>query len=131
MAARETLAPLTEAQIADMPESSAYWSDLIYKVDEEIQRLEQLAQPDEVEGDLRASMDADPSNLTNYFSLAELMIEKNRAEEAIPLLLDILKIDRNWEEKKAMEKLMEVFKKLGSTNDAVKQGRKKLANIMF
>lgn len=76
-------------------------------------------------------MDADPSNLTNYFSLAELMIEKNRAEEAIPLLLDILKIDRNWEEKKAMEKLMEVFKKLGSTNDAVKQGRKKLANIMF
>ena len=50
---------------------------------------------------------------------------------ALPLLLDILKIDRNWEEKKAMEKLMEVFKKLGSTNDAVKQGRKKLANIMF
>lgn len=40
MAARETLAPLTEAQVADMPESSAYWSDLIYKVDEEIQRLE-------------------------------------------------------------------------------------------
>jgi len=26
---------------------------------------------------------------------------------------------------------MEVFKKLGQTNEAVKKGRKKLANIMF
>ena len=59
------------------------------------------------------------------------MVEKNRAEEAIPLLLDILTIDRNWEEKKAHNMLMEVFKKLGSANDAVKQGRKRFANIMF
>ena len=63
--------------------------------------------------------------------MAELLIEKNRAEESIPLLLDILKIDRNWEEKKAYEKLLEVFKKLGQNNEAVKKGRKKLANIMF
>ena len=59
------------------------------------------------------------------------MIEKNRAEEAIPLLLDILSIDRNWEEKKANNTLLEVFKKLGQTNEAVKKGRKRLANIMF
>ena len=63
--------------------------------------------------------------------MAELLIEKNRAEESIPLLLDILKIDRNWEEKKAYEKLLDVFKKLGQNNEAVKKGRKKLANIMF
>lgn len=41
------------------------------------------------------------------------MLEKNRGEEAIPLLLDILSIDRNWQEKKAHNKLLEVFKKLG------------------
>ena len=39
---RETLAPLTEAQIKAMPEDS-YWANLIYLVDEELQRLEALA----------------------------------------------------------------------------------------
>ena len=48
-----------------------------------------------------------------YYELSELLIEKNRAEESIPLLLDILSIDRNWGEKKAHNKLMDVFKKLG------------------
>ena len=37
---------MTEAEVADIPEDS-YWASLIYKVDEEITRLEQLAQPDE------------------------------------------------------------------------------------
>jgi hypothetical protein len=40
--ARETLAPLTEAQVKDMPDDT-YWSELVFKVDEEIQRLEALA----------------------------------------------------------------------------------------
>jgi thioredoxin-like negative regulator of GroEL len=56
---------------------------------------------------------ADSSNLDAYFELAELLIEKNRGEEAITPLLDILSIDRNWGDKKAHNTLMEVFKKLG------------------
>ena len=130
VAARETLAPMTEAQVADMPQDS-YWAGLIYKVDEEISRLEELAQPDEEEGQLKAAIEADPKNLENYYELSELLIEKNRGEEAIPVLLDIIAIDRNWQDKKANDRLMEVFKKLGQTNEAVKKGRKRLANIMF
>ncbi len=113
-----------------MPEDS-YYAALIYKVDEEIQRLEALAKPDEAEDAIRQKLAADPSDLSVYFELAELLIEKNRAEEAISPLLDILSIDRNWGEKKAHNTLMETFKKLGQTNEAVKQGRKRLANIMF
>ena len=94
-AARDTLAPLTEAQVQDMAPDS-YWAELIHKVDEEIQRLEAIAQPDEVENTLKQKLEAEPENLNTYFELAELMVEKNRAEEAIPLLLDILTIDRNW-----------------------------------
>ena len=45
---RETLAPLTEARIKAMPEDS-FWAALIYKVDEELIRLEALAKPDEAE----------------------------------------------------------------------------------
>lgn len=130
IAARKTLAPLTEAQIKDMDENS-YFGALIFKVDEEIQRLEALAQPDDVEADLRKKVQEDPENLDNYFALAELLIEKNRSEESIPLLLDIVAIERNWQDKKAYNKLMDVFAKLGSSNEAVKKGRSKLANIMF
>ena len=130
IAARKTLAPLTEAQIKDMDENS-YFGTLIFKVDEEIQRLEALAQPDDVEADLRKKVQEDPENLDNYFALAELLIEKNRSEESIPLLLDIVAIERNWQDKKAYDKLMDVFAKLGSSNEAVKKGRSKLANIMF
>lgn len=113
-----------------MPQDT-YWAHLIYKVDEEIQRLETLAKPDEKETALRSKLEAAPDNLDTYFELAELLIEKNRGEEAITLLLDIVAIDRNWQEKKANNLLMEVFKKLGQTNEAVKKGRKRLANIMF
>jgi hypothetical protein len=38
--ARETLAPLTEAQVRDTMPEGEFWTELMYKVDEEIQRLE-------------------------------------------------------------------------------------------
>ena len=82
-------------------------------MDEEIQRLEALAQPDEAEHSLRQKIKATPDNLDSYFELADLLMQKNRAEESIPLLLDILAIDRNWQQKKAYNKITEIFKKLG------------------
>ena len=106
------LAPLSEAKIKAMAEESL-WAELIYKVDEELQRLESLAQPDETEAGLVSKLEQEPANLDTYYELAEHLISKNRGEEAIPLLLDILAIERNWEQKKAHNKLMEVFKKLG------------------
>ena len=80
---------------------------------------------------MQKKVEADPENLENYYNLAVLLIEKNRGEEAIPYLLDIIAIERNWNEKAAYNKLMEVFAKLGAANEAVKKGRSKLANIMF
>ena len=100
VAARETLAPLTEAQVKDMGEDN-YWYELIYKVDEEIQRLEALAKPDEQEIDLRSRIEASPANLELRFELATLLFDKNRFEDTIPVLLEILAIDRNWDNKSA------------------------------
>jgi thioredoxin-like negative regulator of GroEL len=58
-------------------------------------------------------------------------MKKGRLEDCIPVLLNILAVNRNYGEKKAHLHLMEVFAKLGSTNEAVKKGRKKLASIML
>ena len=59
------------------------------------------------------------------------MITKGRLEDSIPVMLNIIAVDRNFGGKKVHTQLMDVFAKLGSTNEAVKKGKKKLASIMF
>jgi len=49
----------------------------------------------------------------------------------VPVLLNIITVERNYKDKKAYTQLMDVFSKLGATNEVVKKGRKRLANIMF
>lgn len=58
-------------------------------------------------------------------------MRKNRLEDCIPLMLNILAVDRNYRDGAVSALLKEIFAKLGSSNEAVKQGRKKLANIVF
>ena len=90
--------------------------------------------PDDAELSAKAAIESDPKNLDNYNTLATILIEKNRHEEAIPVLLDILTINRNWKkegDKKPQEKLIEAFAKLGQTNETVKLGKKRLAKILF
>ena len=63
--------------------------------------------------------------------LALHLVDKNRLEEAITILLDSVAIDRNWGNKKAQNLLTDVFKKAGSSSDLVKEGRKKLSKLLF
>jgi putative thioredoxin len=65
------------------------------------------------------------------FQLAEHLISKNRSEEAVDILLDIIAIDRNWQERKAQKLVTDLFKKLGSANEVTIKGRKKLSKILF
>ena len=65
------------------------------------------------------------------FQLAEHLIAKNRSEEAVDILLDIVAIDRNWQDRKAQKLVTDVFKKLGSANEVTIKGRKKLSKILF
>ena len=127
--ARDTLSQITEAQVKDMKDE--FWNDLLFKIDEEIQALETKAAPDENEYNLLKQIDSDPRNLDLQFELVGHLIGKGRLEDSIPVLLNILAVDRNYGQKKAHTQLMDVFAKLGSTSEAVKKGRKKLASIMF
>lgn len=54
------------------------------------------------------------------YDLAEHLIDKNRLEESINILLDIIAIDRNWNKRAAQTKVTDVFKQLGSTNAVAK-----------
>lgn len=114
----------------EMPEDS-YFAELIVKVDKEIQRLENLAKPDSKEVELLQKCDADPRNLDLQFDLVEHLLSKNKREEVIPVLLNIIAVDRNYGDRKAHKTLMDTFAQLGAANEKVKQGKKKLGSILL
>lgn len=45
--------------------------------------------------------------------------------------MQIIKIDRNWNQKAAYTLLLEIFTKLGSSNEVVIKARKRLSKILF
>jgi len=106
-----------------------YWHKLLVELDAEIKRLETVAQPDDEENVLATKVAEDPANIELKHELATYLISKGRQEVSISVLLDCLKI--NKADKTAREMVMDVFKKLGGANDAVKKGRKRLASLMF
>lgn len=61
--------------------------------------------------------------------LANHLIDKNRMEESVDLLLDMLAIDRNWNDRIAQKMLTDLFKKLGSGSDIAKDGRKRMSRF--
>jgi len=40
-----------------------FWNDLLFKIDEEVERLESIAKPDEAEFDILNRIDREPRNL--------------------------------------------------------------------
>ncbi len=72
-----------------------------------------------------------PQDLESRFSLAKLQNEAHRYPDAIETLLQIIAIDRNWNNKAAYQLLLEVFNKIGSSNELVVKSRKRLAKILF
>ena len=44
------------------------------------------------------------------FSLAQHLSDKNRKEESVSILLDMVALDRNWENRKAQKLLTDLFK---------------------
>ena len=130
---RASLENLTEQKIMDCEE---FYQEMAHQIDTELQRLELVQLPDEREHELRDRIEADEKanqmpNLQDLFDLALHLEAKNRMEEAIDLLLEIIAIDRNWNERAAQTKVTDIFKQLGATTEIVKQGRKKLSKLLF
>jgi thioredoxin-like negative regulator of GroEL len=88
-----------------------------------------VAQIDDVELALKQKCTGDPKNTDLKYELASYLIEKRRWEDAIDVLIDCIKL--NKKDKKAIDQIMEIFKKLGAANEAVKKGRKKVASLLF
>ena len=72
-----------------------------------------------------------PEDPEAIFNLAVARFGMGQNEEAIAMLLDIITIDRSWNDDAARIKLLEIFDALGAAAPEVMAGRRKLSSLLF
>ena len=80
---------------------------------------------------LKEKLKANPGNHQIRLELAILLTSSGEHEAAINELLQIVEADPKWDDGKARKQLIEIFNILGSQNDLVIEGRKKLSSMLF
>jgi len=82
-------------------------------------------------GELQAKANADPKDFQSRLDLAMAYWAANQKQEAIDELLDMIKLDRNWNEAAARQQLLKFFEALGFADPLAVAGRKRLSTILF
>jgi putative thioredoxin len=65
------------------------------------------------------------------FDLAVALNSKNRRQEAVDHLIEIVRRDRKWNDDGARKQLVQFFEAWGPTDEATVAGRKRLSSILF
>jgi putative thioredoxin len=81
--------------------------------------------------ELERKVAANPLDHQARFDLAVAMNSKNRRQEAVHHLLEIVRRDRKWNEDGARKQLVQFFEAWGPTDEATVGGRKRLSSILF
>jgi putative thioredoxin len=81
--------------------------------------------------EFEAALAANPNDLEAIFNLAIAKFGIGQNEDAISMLLEIVRIDRSWNDDAARRKLLEIFDALGATAPEVIAGRRQLSSILF
>lgn len=83
------------------------------------------------EDDLRAQLAADPTNRQAYLDLALALHGSGKIEEAVSTLLDLFKLDREWNDGAARAQLFKIFDALPAKDPIVLAGRRRLSSMIF
>ena len=83
------------------------------------------------ERELRAALARDPANRQVMFDLATALHAEGKVEEAIDLLLDLFKLDREWSDGAAKAQLLTVFGAMKPQDPIVLKGRRRLSSMIF
>ncbi|MXQ08506.1 thioredoxin [Alphaproteobacteria bacterium GH1-50] len=81
--------------------------------------------------ELRAKVEADPSDHQARFDLAQALYANGDAAAAVDELLDLFRRDREWNEEAAKTQLFTIFDALKPNDPVVLNGRRKLSSIIF
>ena len=83
------------------------------------------------EDDLRAAVARDPADRQARFDLALALHANGKVEEAVATLLDLFKLDREWNNGAARAQLFTVFEALKPQDPIVLAGRRRLSSMIF
>jgi len=81
--------------------------------------------------DLRAALAKDPANRQVMFDLAAAQHASGDVEGAVTTLLDLFKLDREWNDGAAKTQLFTIFDALKPQDPIVLAGRRRLSSLIF
>lgn len=81
--------------------------------------------------ELIASVDANPGNHQARFDLAVALNGRNKREEAVDHLIEIVKRDRKWNDEAARKQLVQFFEAWGPMDEMSIAGRRKLSAVLY
>ncbi len=90
----------------------------------------QSAETGEV-AELRAALDKNPKDHQARFDLATALNAANDREAALNELLEIVRVDRKWNDEAARKQLVTLFEAWGPTDELTVSGRQALSGILF
>ncbi|MBL4693702.1 MAG: tetratricopeptide repeat protein [Magnetovibrio sp.] len=80
---------------------------------------------------LKALVQAEPKNLQAQLDLAHIHYAVGETSQAIDLLLNIVAIDRNWNDQAGRKQLVKIFDALGVQHPSTIDARKRLSAVLF
>ena len=114
-------------EVADMAPAGAKNADL-----ESVRAALALAQSAPAEtSDAERRLKADPGDHQARLELAKALAGRGQLQAAADHLLEILRRDRDWNDGAARSELLTIFEAAGPASDVAKQGRRKMASILF
>jgi len=101
---------------------------LAAKAQIELARQAAKAGPEDL---LRAAVARDPQDRQALFDLATALHASGKVDEAVTTLLDLFKLDREWNDGAAKAQLFTIFEALKPQDPIVLAGRRRLSSMIF
>jgi len=80
---------------------------------------------------LQQSIEQNPKDFEARFDLAKILFSQDNTELAIEHLLEIVRLNRSWNEEAARKQLIKIFDALGPADPITIDSRKKLSAVLF
>lgn len=120
----------TARQILDGVDPKHASDPAIASVRAAMELADQAAEAGDV-AELRARIEADPSNHEARLELSNALLASGQREAAVDELLESIRRDRNWNEEAARKQLLTLFEAFGPTDELTLSARRRLSSLLF
>ena len=80
---------------------------------------------------LRERLEADPKDFQAHYELALAQVAAGMKEEAVDSLMEIIQINKEWNDRAAHSQLLELFEAWGPKDEMTLYGRRRLSSVLF